>query len=157
LKPFSESADLIRGCRRIFQQIDPELGEQFRDMAELGLLDLDSRKGKAPGGYQSALSEARKPFIFMNAVGTDDDIRTLLHEGGHAFHSYAAADYFLPSYRHAPMEFCEVASMTMELFADDFLGEFYEDEEQKRSVTEHLEGIVSVLICIKNPAILHPF
>ncbi|MDO8303496.1 MAG: M3 family oligoendopeptidase, partial [Sedimentisphaerales bacterium] len=148
LKPFTKTEELIKGCQNIFNRVDPELGQQFRDMSGLGLLDLDSRKGKAPGGYQSALSEARKQFIFMNAVGTDDDVRTLLHEGGHAFHTFAAADYFLPAYRHAPMEFCEVASMTMELFADGFLNEFYSDDDRKRSVAEHLEGIVYVLIWV---------
>ena len=148
LKPFAKSEELIEGCRKIFDRVDPELGVQFREMSSMGLLDLDSRKGKAPGGYQSALSEARKPFIFMNAVGTDDDVRTLLHEGGHAFHAFAAAHYLLPAYRHAPMEFCEVASMTMELFGEKFLDEFYSDEERQRSAMTHLEGIVHTLIWV---------
>ena len=72
--------------------MDRDFGLQFQEMNELGLLDLASRKGKAPGGYQNTLSEARKPFIFMNAVGIDDDVRTLLHESGHAFHALACAD-----------------------------------------------------------------
>ena len=79
------------GCVKIFNRLDPDLGRQFNAMVKAGVLDLESRKGKAPGGYQSTLDEARKPFIFMNAVGVDDDLRTLLHEAGHAFHALACA------------------------------------------------------------------
>jgi oligoendopeptidase F len=114
-------------------------------MDEFGLLDLASRKGKAPGGYQSTLAEARKPFIFMNAVGLDGDLRTLLHEGGHAFHAFATQDEPLLPYRHAPMEFCEVASMSMELLAGEHLDVFYGDDELARSRREHLEGVITLL------------
>ena len=83
-------------------------------MRDLRLLDLDNRKGKAPGGYQSTLSEARVPFIFMNAVGLQRDVETILHEAGHAFHALATRNEDLFNYRNAPIEFCEVASMSME-------------------------------------------
>lgn len=145
LKPFAEVEDLIYGVGKIFYNINPELGGQFDQMASAKLLDLASRKGKAPGGYQNTLAEIRKPFIFMNAVGVDDDVRTLLHEGGHAFHAFACASQSLYSYRHAPMEFCEVASMSMELLANDFLDEFYSPEEKTRSIHSHLEDIVQLL------------
>ena len=145
LAPFETVDELMAGAQEIFTRTDPVLGRQFDDMRRLGLLDLASRKGKAPGGYQSTLNEAREPFIFMNAVGTDDDVRTLLHEGGHAFHALAAADEPLLSYRHAPMEFCEVASMGMELLADDHLDVFYQGPDLLRSRREHLETIVSLL------------
>lgn len=148
LKPFEKSEELIKGCLFIFEKIDDELGRDFKDMADHGLLDLDSRKGKAPGGYQSSLAEAGKPFIFMNAVGLDGDVRTLLHEGGHAFHSVAAVDQEISAYRHAPMEFCEVASMSMELLGNDYLTEFYSEDDRKRSVTDHLEDIIFVLIWV---------
>lgn len=145
LKPFETTDELKRGVGEVFRQTDPILGEQFSKMVEQGLLDLSSRKGKAPGGYQSTLSEARVPFIFMNAVGVDDDLRTLLHEGGHAFHAFAAQDEPLLGYRHAPMEFCEVASMGMELLAGDNLSVFYDEEALNRSRRQHLEGIVTLL------------
>ena len=148
LKPFSDVNDLISGASEIFRRTDPELGEQFHHMTSDGLLDLASRKGKAPGGYQSTLAEARKPFIFMNAVGIDQDVRTLLHEGGHAFHALAAAAQFLYSYRHAPMEFCEVASMTMELLGGEHLEVFYNENEFKRSRLAHLEDIVEILVWV---------
>ena len=104
LKPFERSAQLVDGMKKIFKRVDPQLGDQFNRIDKEGLLDLESRKGKAPGGYQNTLSEARKPFIFMNAVGVDDDVRTLLHEGGHAFHALACAKDPLVDYRHGPME-----------------------------------------------------
>lgn len=148
LKPFTEVGRLIDGTKTIFNRLDKELGAQFTDMAERGLLDLENRKGKAPGGYQSTLSEMRKPFIFMNAVGLDNDVRTLLHEGGHAFHSLAAADEPILSYRHAPMEFCEVASMSMELLGGEYLSEFYKGEDLERSRTLHFEDIIQTLVWV---------
>jgi oligoendopeptidase F len=101
-------------------------------MQDLNLLDLDNRKGKAPGGYQSTLNEARLPFIFMNAVGLQRDVETILHEAGHAFHALAARRGFvrLP---HAPIEFCEVASMSMELLGNEFIEEFYSAAEANRA------------------------
>jgi oligoendopeptidase F len=145
LKPFDDVARLISGVGDIFKDLDPQLFGLYQDMKGLGLLDLASRKGKAPGGYQNTLSEARKPFIFMNAVGIDDDVRTLLHESGHAFHAYLSAQDPLEHYRHAPMEFCEVASMSMELMGSDGMHRFYDHEAARRSNTEHLEGVISTL------------
>lgn len=142
LKPFDDVEDLKAGCSSIFHKVDGELGGQFDKMRELGLLDLDNRKGKAPGGYQSTLNEVRLPFIFMNAVGVDDDLRTLLHEGGHAFHAFAAADQPLTEYRHAPMEFCEVASMSMELLGMPYMDEFYTGDDLVRAKQEFLAGII---------------
>ncbi len=145
LKPFTEVHELIEGVKKIFLNINPDLGAQFTEMATDKLLDLASRKGKAPGGYQNTLSEIRKPFIFMNSVGVDDDVRTLLHEGGHAFHAFASAAQPIYSYRHAPMEFCEVASMTMELLANDHLHEFYSPDDKARSCYSHLEDLIQLL------------
>ncbi|RMF76883.1 MAG: M3 family oligoendopeptidase [Planctomycetota bacterium] len=125
LRPFKTEDELIDGCGRIFTKVDRELGAIFDEMRARGLLDLSSRKGKAPGGYQATYHERRLPFIFMNAVGTDSDVRTLLHEGGHAFHTWAARHEPLQAYRHAPLEFCEVASMGMECLALPFTDEFY--------------------------------
>ncbi len=148
LKPFHQAGELMAGCQRIFERLDPELGEKFSEMIKLGVLDLESRKGKAPGGYQSTLDEARKPFIFMNAVGIDDDVRTLLHEAGHAFHALGCADDPLLNYRHGPMEFNEVASMGMELLADPYLSVFYGPGDEQRSRREHWEGIAFILVWV---------
>jgi oligoendopeptidase F len=100
LKPFETLDEYVSGIKQIFTRIDPELSEQFQEMINLNLLDLASRKGKAPGGYQEVLWEARKPFIFWSAVGINADLDTLLHEGGHAFHALACADDPLFPYRH---------------------------------------------------------
>ncbi len=145
LKPFEDVDDLVAGCQKIFNRLDKGLGAQFSGIRKEDLLDLASRKGKAPGGYQSTLNESRKPFIFMNAVGVDHDVRTLLHESGHAFHALACANDPLMDYRHGPMEFNEVASMGMELLADGFLGVFYGREDLIRSRINHLEDIVFTL------------
>ncbi len=125
LKPFAKVSEMVARTQKIFNQLDPELAAGFQQMQDLKLLDLDNRKGKAPGGYQSTLSEARVPFIFMNAIGLQRDVETILHEAGHAFHAQATRSEDLYAYRGAPIEFCEVASMAMELLGNEFLEEFY--------------------------------
>ena len=146
LRPFKEAEELVTGVQEIFLRLDPRLGELFRRMAELRLLDLANRPGKAPGGYQSTLTERRLPFIFMNAVGRDQDLWTLLHESGHAFHTLLSRDEPLHMYRDPPSEFAEVASMGMELLASPFLDVFYPEEaDRRRSLEEHLYGIVRLL------------
>lgn len=144
LRPFEEVSRMVTGTQRIFDQLDARLAGDFRRLQELRVLDLDNRKGKAPGGYQSSLSEARVPFIFMNAVGVQRDVETLLHEAGHAFHALASQDEDLYPYRQAPIEFCEVASMSMELLGNEHAGEFYPAAEARRARRTHLESIVKV-------------
>jgi len=144
LKPFAEVDDMVARTRRIFDHVDDELAAGFQVMRDRNLLDLGNRKGKAPGGYQSSLPEARLPFIFMNAVGLQRDVETLLHEAGHAFHTLAAQDEDLHNYQHAPLEFCEVASMSMELIGNEHLEEFYSEADAVRARRTHLEGIISI-------------
>ncbi len=141
LRPFETDEQLRQGCSSIFHKVNRELGQTFDTLRERGLLDLDSRKGKAPGGYQETFDERRVPFIFMNAVGTEGDVRTLLHEGGHAFHTWACRNEPLIAYRHYPTEFAEVASMGMEMLALPHLEEFY-GNETKRARKRFLRGIV---------------
>jgi oligoendopeptidase F len=149
LQPFQQVDQMVAGSQRIFDRLDGELAAGFRLMQDQRLLDLDNRKGKAPGGYQSTLAEARLPFIFMNAVGLQRDVETILHEAGHAFHALAARDEDLLPYRNSPpIEFCEVASMSMELLGAEYLEEFYAPAEANRARRTHLEGIVSVLAWI---------
>lgn len=142
LRPFKTAEEFVGKTSRTLHHLDSRLGKLFDDMQTRELLDLENRKGKAPGGYQASLSEARLPFIFMNAVGMENDVKTLLHEAGHAFHTYQAREQRLYWYRWAPIEFCEVASMAMELFASPFLTEFYSEQELLRSQKDHLEGII---------------
>jgi oligoendopeptidase F len=145
LRPFTSADELAERTRRIFDDVDPELGAQFDFLSRRGLLDLANRKGKAPGGYQATLEDDRLPFIFMNAVGVDGDLRTLLHEGGHAFHALACRGEELAAYRDAPIEFCEVASMSMELLGARDLGTFYSPADADRSYRQLLEGIIQIL------------
>lgn len=146
LRPFATADELVQGTHGIFTRVDPELGAQFKFMADEKLLELESRKGKAPGGYQHTLQERRWPFIFMNAVGRDEDIRTLLHEGGHAFHMLAAREEPIIYYRHSPLEFAEVASMGMELLAAPHLNVFYKNpDDYRRSYITTLYDAVLIL------------
>ncbi len=135
---------MVARTQNIFNRLDVELSGGFQRMQDLRLLDLDNRKGKAPGGYQSTLAESRLPFIFMNAVGLQRDVETILHEAGHAFHALATQDEDLYAYRGAPIEFCEVASMSMELLGNEFIGEFYSAVDANRARRVHLEGVVGV-------------
>jgi oligoendopeptidase F len=144
LRPFDAPDQLTAQTQRIFYELDSELNAGFGLMQTMHLLDLANRKGKAPGGYQCTLAEARVPFIFMNAVGIQRDVETILHEAGHAFHALATRDEDLYAYRGAPIEFCEVASMSMELLGSQFLEEFYAPPEANRARRTHLEGVVNV-------------
>ncbi|MBI2609008.1 MAG: M3 family oligoendopeptidase [Deltaproteobacteria bacterium] len=144
LESFKNIQELQDGAEKIFYKIDSRLGERFHSIRPY--MDLDSRKGKAPGGYQACYSERRLPFIFANATGVHNDVRTLLHESGHAFHTLQCRDQKLISYRHGPMEFCEVASMTQELLALPYLGVFYSDKDDyKRACEEQLKGTITIL------------
>jgi len=144
LRPFEQVEQMVARTHQIFERLDPGLGAGFERMRHLRLLDLANRKGKAPGGYQSTLAEARVPFIFMNAVGVQRDVETLLHEAGHAFHALATQEEDLHAYRSAPIEFCEVASMSMELLGNEFIEQFYAAPEADRARRTHLEGIVNI-------------
>jgi len=142
LRPFAEVDEMVTRTQRVFDKVDAELAAGFAQMRDLKLLDLANRKGKAPGGYQSTLAEARLPFIFMNSVGVQRDVETMLHEAGHAFHTLAAKNEDIYPYRNAPIEFCEVASMAMELLGNQHLEEFYTPAEANRARKTHLESII---------------
>jgi oligoendopeptidase F len=114
-------------------------------MKSMGHLDLDSRKGKAPGGYNCPLAESGAPFIFMNAAGQMDDVTTLVHEGGHAVHSFLVHPLELNSFKEYPTEIAEVASMAMELFTMDYWHVFFNDEQELRQAKEHqLERVITI-------------
>ncbi|MEA2643389.1 MAG: oligoendopeptidase [Chloroflexota bacterium] len=146
LKPFEDMESFVGRAASVFGHVDPEFRKYFEVMVDAKLLDLDNRKGKAPGAYSQTLAFRKQPLIFMNAVGVDDDVRTLLHESGHAFHSFEASRLPILFQRHPGSEMAEVASMSMELLAAPFIdkksGGYYTAAEQRRSRAEHLEGIV---------------
>lgn len=144
LRPFKEVKLLEEKVAHIFQQVDPQLGGYFEILRRNGLLDLDNRKNKAPGGYCTYFQVSRLPFIFMNAVGIHDDVLTLLHEGGHCFHDFEKAHLPWMRQRQIGNEIAEVASMSMELLASPYLADdgrgFYSPAEAARARIEHLEG-----------------
>jgi oligoendopeptidase F len=137
---------LISHAGDIFRNVEPAFRDYFVRMAEARLLDLDNRKGKAPGGYCQTLAFRKMPLIFMNAVGVDDDVRTLLHESGHAFHSFEASRLPLLFQRHPGSEMAEVASMSMELLSSRFIdkghGGYYDENQSRRSRRYLLEDVV---------------
>lgn len=148
LRPFERGDELIAGCGRIFARLDPELGARFRLLADGRRLDVESRKGKAPGGYQTVFERERMPFIFMNASGVHADVRTLVHEAGHAFHTFECREEPLLWYRHAPTEFCEVASMGMEMLSLEGWREFYRESDFLRAKVQQLDHILTLLAWI---------
>jgi len=146
IKAYITVEELISKSAIIFQRVSPQLGRYFETMSLEGLLDLENRKGKAPGAFCTSFAMDERPFVFMNAVGLSTDVRTMLHECGHAFHVFERSA--LP-YHHqwrSGMEFNEVASMAMELLASPYLdtdqGGFFSSVDAKRSRVEHLERII---------------
>lgn len=151
LKPFATVDVFVDRAKRIFSRVDAELGEQFALMANEGLLDLESRPGKAPGGYCTDLSFRGRPFIFMNAVGVPDDVNTLVHEAGHCFHDFATHALPLTWMRRTGHEAAELASMSMELLAMPYLVQpdgYYTREEARVAWLEHLEDVLGALVHI---------
>jgi oligoendopeptidase F len=151
LRPFTTEAEFVSTARRVFGRLDPSLGGEFQTMIDEGLLDLESRKGKAPGGYCETLHFHGRPFIFMNAVGLVDDVMTLLHEAGHAFHTFASHVQPLIWQRHPGSEAAELASMSMELLAGPHLilpTGFFSPEDAGSAWLEHLEDVLLSLVHI---------
>jgi oligoendopeptidase F len=151
LRPFDDVTEFVGKARRVFDQVDPVLGREFQTMIDERLLDLDSRKGKAPGGYCETLHHGGRPFIFMNAVGLVDDVMTLLHEAGHAFHAFASHRQPLIWQRHPGSEAAELASMSMELLAGRHLVQptgYFTPEDHRSAWLEHLEDVLLSLVHI---------
>ena len=151
LRPFDTTEEFVGRARQVFGQVDPALGDEFQTMIEERLLDLDSRKGKAPGGYCETLHHRGRPFIFMNAVGLVDDVMTLLHEAGHAFHAFASHEQPLIWQRHPGSEAAELASMSMELLAGPHLAQpvgYFTAADHRSAWLEHLEDILLSLVHI---------
>tara|TARA_Y100001935_G_scaffold252305_1_gene255900 strand:- start:1867 stop:3594 length:1728 start_codon:yes stop_codon:yes gene_type:complete len=145
LKPFSDVNEMVGKLSKLFHRMSTDLGNKFDILVEMDTLDLDTRKGKAPGGYQYYLQKSKVPFIFMNAAGLQGDLETMIHEAGHAFHSMYCGHLELIGERSYPIEFAEVASMSMELMTQNEWGEFYGSEEANRARLGHLEGVIFLL------------
>ena len=149
LAPFQDVSELVSLTSEVFHGMSDELGEMFDRLVDGEVLDLDSRKGKAPGGYQYNLEKTGLPFIFMNASGQQGDVETMIHEAGHAFHSMYCSHLGLIQERNYPIEFAEVASMSMELLTQPHWDVFYSDEEDVlRARKMHLESVIGLLAWI---------
>lgn len=145
LRPFRTGEELVEKTIDCFTRLRPFFADCLRKMKALGHLDLESRKGKAPGGYNCPLAESGAPFIFMNAAGQLDDVTTMVHEGGHAIHSFLSHPLELNGFKEYPTEIAEVASMSMELFSMDHWDVFFDSpEELRRARTQQLERVITI-------------
>jgi oligoendopeptidase F len=145
LNPFKSGQELLDKSVQCFERVHPFFAACLRTMHSMKRLDLDSRKGKAPGGYNCPLAETGAPFIFMNAAGQMSDVTTMVHEGGHAVHSFLAHDLELTAFKEYPMEIAEVASMAMELFSMEAWDVFFDNKEDLKRAKEHqLERVMTI-------------
>lgn len=145
LRPFKTGEELTEKTIACFTKLRPFFAECLQQMKAMGHLDLESRKGKAPGGYNCPLAESGAPFIFMNAAGQLDDVTTMVHEGGHAIHSFLSHDLELNGFKEYPTEIAEVASMSMELFSMDHWEVFFDSEEELlRAKEQQLERVITI-------------
>jgi oligoendopeptidase F len=145
LQPFETGKELAEKTKKCFNKLNPFFADCLQKMEELGHLDLESRKGKAPGGYNCPLAESGAPFIFMNAAGQMSDVTTMVHEGGHAIHSFLSHNLELTAFKEYPTEIAEVASMAMELFSMNHWQSFFDNEDDLKRAKEHqLERTISI-------------
>ncbi len=146
LKPFSNGEELIEKSIKCFRGLSPYIGERLEIMKANGFFDVDSRKGKAPGGYNYPLAESGAPFIFMNSAGTFRDLTTMVHEGGHAVHTFISAGLELNDFKHLPSEVAELASMSMELISMDHWDKFFDNSEDLiRAKKDQLKDVLKTL------------
>jgi oligoendopeptidase F len=145
LRPFADATELTEKSIDCLRRLHPFFGDCIATMRRMQRLDLESRKGKAPGGYNCPLAETGAPFIFMNAAGTLDDVTTMVHEGGHAVHSFLTHPLPLNGFKEYPTEIAEVASMSMELFTMDYWDSFFSDPaEWQRAKEQQLERVITI-------------
>ncbi len=146
LEPFTSGADLLDKTIGCFKKVDEYFAWCIETMDNMERLDLESRIGKAPGGYNYPMAETNVPFIFMNAASSTRDVETMLHEGGHAVHSFLSKDLELAAFKNCPSEVAELASMSMELLSYEGQDVFYKEaSDLRRAKEEHLEGIIKIL------------
>ncbi len=145
LHPFKDGKDLLEKTEACFEKLNPFFAGCIRKMDTLNHFDLESRKGKAPGGYNCPLAESGAPFIFMNAAGQMSDVTTMVHEGGHAVQSFLTHPLSLSAFKEYPMEIAEVASMAMELFSMEYWDTFFDDKNDlKRAKMHQLERVITI-------------
>ena len=146
LKPFKNGKEMLDGTISVFEHVNSKFADFLRTMQHMKHLDLESKPGKAPGGYNYPLYETGAPFIFMNSVGSHNDFTTMVHEGGHAVHSFLTHELELTSFKSFPSEIAELASMTMELLTMNYWNDIYSNEDDLiRAQREQIEGTLTLL------------
>jgi oligoendopeptidase F len=146
LKPFSSADELVEKTITCFNRLDPYFAERISIMKQMNYLDLESRMHKGTGGYNMAMPEIGVPFIFMNSANTEHDLVTMVHEGGHAVHTFLTHPLELTIFKEIGSEIAEVASMAMELMSMEHWDIFYSNpEDLNRAKKNHLQYILSLL------------
>ena len=142
--PAGDQQYLVNAAHEMYSDMSPETKVFFEMMQSRHLLDLDARKGKAPGGYMSYLSSYKAPFIFSNFNGTDGDVNVLTHEAGHALQAYLSRNIKIPEYQSPTLEACEIHSMSMEFFAWKYMDKFFGENAEKYKFL-HLSDAIKFL------------
>lgn len=146
LKPVNNTQELTDKTIECFNRLDRYFGERLEIMKQMNYLDLDSRMGKGPGGYNMTMPEIGVPFIFMNSANSEHDLITMVHEGGHAVHTFLAHQLELTAFKETTSEIAEVASMGMELMSMEHWDVFYTNPvDLKRARKNHLAYTLGIL------------
>jgi M3 family oligoendopeptidase len=129
--PKGNTEEIVSHAKKMYSELSPETNEFFTFMTENKLMDLESKKGKRPGGYCTFIPDFQSPFIFSNFNGTKHDVDVLTHEAGHAFQSFRSRELALPEYQFPTLEACEIHSMSMEFFAWPWIELFFKEDTAK--------------------------
>lgn len=143
-RPRGDARAIVAAARRMYDELHPDVGAFFAMMDDCGLLDLELRDGKAPGGFCTNFADYGVPFVFANFNGTDHDVAVVTHECGHAFQCWSARDQPLIEYAFPTYEAAEVHSMAMEFLTYPWMELFFgDDADRYRRI--HVETEIAML------------
>ncbi len=124
--------DELEAASRAFHRLDPKLGRMIDQTIADGRADVLTRDGKAPGAYVATFHDQGLPFVYLNNVGIGRDVKTLVHEFGHAFQTLLSAPIELVDLRKPTLEACEVHSMTLEMLTLPHVDELLHEDDLER-------------------------
>ena len=135
----------LAAASTVFDSMGAAFGDPWKLLVDEGLIDLPARAGKGTGAFCGGFPFEKVPFIFCNSVGAHDDVKTLVHEFGHALQGWRSRDIEPVDLQHPTMEACEIHSMTLELLALPYLGPFFGEDELDHFKVEHLRSTLDVV------------
>jgi pepF/M3 family oligoendopeptidase len=131
-----------------FQDFSPKMAELAQTAFDKNWIEAEDRPGKRPGGYCSDLPESEESRIFMTFSGSSNEVSTLAHELGHAFHSHVMRDLPYLNTNYA-MNVAETASTFAELVVSDATVKAATSEEEKINLlNDQLSRAVSMFMDI---------